>query len=266
MILGIYRRRNILFMTLLTLIVFMNSCMTHKKSLLINDGASNEFEQDSSYINLFLNDYKLQPGDILNIKIASLDPEAVAIFNKSVGVTKSALYTVEAFYINGYIINNEGSIDLPIVGAIEVQNLTISKAEKIITEYLNKYYKLYNLSLRLVNYRIDILGEVNKPGSYYIYNKSITILSLLSESGGFGEYASRRRVKLIRQEGGKNKIITLNLQDLNSIEAKYYFLMPRDIIYVEPDKSKAVRRNAVFASILLSTVTLLLAIINFSRN
>lgn len=237
------------------------SCMTHKKTLMMIDGKTATFEQDSAYINQFFQQYTLQPGDILSITVKSIDPMTVEVFNK-VPTERLTQGNVPVSPITGYLLNQEGNIEMPILGFVNIANLTLRQAQEKLLKEFQKYFQHVTLSIMLGNYQVDILGYVNSPGRYKVENQAVTILSALAVAGDFQEYANRKRVKLVRQQEGKTKIITLNLQDLNHVEPKYFFILPHDVIYVEPDKSLAVKRNLPWLTLAVTMITFTLAILN----
>jgi polysaccharide export outer membrane protein len=235
--------------------------MTHKKTLMMIDEETTTFEQDSAYSNQFYQQYTLQPGDILSITVKSIDPQTVEVFNK-VPTDKLTSVNVTVSPITGYLLNQEGNIEMPILGFVNIANLTLRQAQDKLFDELKKYFQHVTLSIMLGNYQVDVLGYVNTPGRYKVENQAVTILSALAVAGDFQEYANRKRVKLVRQEEGKTKIIILDLQNLDKIEAKYFFILPHDVIYVEPDKSLAVKRNLPWITVTLTSLTLIIAILS----
>ena len=192
-----------------------------------------------------LYDAKIMPKDILSITVSTVNPEAAKPFNLSVPTTysNSNLTTYSYGSLQTYLVDNEGHIDFPIVGSMKVGGLTKNECEKMVRDkimpYLNKNENPI-VTVRMINYKISVLGEVNKPGMFTVSNEKINILEALAQAGDLTIYGVRDKVKLIREDAsGQKEIHTLNLNDANIINSPYYYLQQNDIVYVEPNKVKA---------------------------
>lgn len=192
-----------------------------------------------------LYDAKIMPKDILSITVSTVNPDAAKPFNLSVPTTysNSNLTTYSYGSLQTYLVDNEGHIDFPIVGSMKVGGLTKNECEKMVRDkiipYLNKNENPI-VTVRMINYKISVLGEVNKPGMFTVSNEKINILEALAQAGDLTIYGVRDKVKLIREDAsGQKEIHTLNLNDANIISSPYYYLQQNDIVYVEPNKVKA---------------------------
>jgi polysaccharide export outer membrane protein len=145
--------------------------------------------------------------------------------------------------LQSYLVDNDGTIDFPVIGKITVGGLTKSQTEQLIVEKIRPYMAATEnpiVTVRMVNYKISVLGEVARPGMFTVANEKISILEALAQAGDLTIYGVRDRVKLIREDAmGKKEIHTLNLNDANIISSPYYYLQQNDIVYVEPNKVKA---------------------------
>ena len=193
----------------------------------------------------YLYDAKIMPKDILSITVSTVNPEAAKPFNLSVPTTFTS--TNRNLNTNGnlqsYLVDNNGCIDFPIVGILQVGGLTKPECEQLIrakiVPYLNKNENPI-VTVRMTNYKISVLGEVNRPGMFTVSNEKINILEALAQAGDLTIHGVRTNVKLIREDAtGKKAIVTLNLNDANIINSPYYYLQQNDIVYVEPNKVKA---------------------------
>jgi len=237
------------------------SCITHKKLKYFNT-EKYSFEEKE---NIFINEYRLVPGDIINIKVSSPDENSVKIFNKA-DVDKSSTTTEASLYMNGYLISDDGKIDLPIINKIHIKDLTISEAKDSILFKISQYYKQVTVDVRLVNFRVSVLGEANSPGTYIFYNDRVTISEVIARAGGFNDFAKRNEVRIIRTINNKRQIINFNFQDPNQINQKEYFLLPNDVIYINPLKAKVFKSNISTVSLVISMVSLVLIVFNtFNR-
>ena len=140
-----------------------------------------------------------------------------------------------------YLVNNSGEIDFPVIGTLRVGGLTKNEAESLIRERLRPYLKEAPIvTVRMANYKISVLGEVARPGSFTIGNEKVNVLEALAMAGDMTIYGVRDNVKLIREdESGKRKIINLDLNNAGIVTSPYYYLKQNDILYVTPNETKA---------------------------
>lgn len=193
----------------------------------------------------YLYDAHIMPKDVLTITVNTVNPEAAAPFNLTVPTAYStqSLNTVSQAVLQTYLVDNEGIIDYPVLGRIKVGGLSKSECEKMIHDKLLPYLNAAEnpvVTVRMSNYKISVLGEVNKPGMFTVSNEKINILEALAQAGDLTIYGVRDKVKLIRESAsGKKEIIRINLNDAEIINSPYYYLQQNDIVYVEPNKVKA---------------------------
>ncbi|MTI31903.1 polysaccharide export protein [Cytophagales bacterium RKSG123] len=207
--------------------------------------------------------YKVQANDVLSIKVHSLDPGSSSFFyNETTNFFGTPQDNQAQLYLNGYSVNTEGNIHLPTIGEIKVINHTVSEVEKKIQESINEYLNNATVSVKLVSFKISILGEVNNPGHIYVYNGQANLFEGLSMAGDLSQEGNRRNVKLIRQKAKGSEIILLDLTDPNLIESPYFHLMPNDILYIEPQKASTKRGNLDLLDILFGGITTFVLIFN----
>ena len=189
-------------------------------------------------------DAKIMPKDLLTITVNTTDPEAAAPFNLTVQTSNSASYLhtlTQQPSLQQYLVNNEGDIDFPVLGRIHVGGMTRHEAEDVIREKLKPYLQETPIvTIRMVNYKISVLGEVTSPGTFTVNNEKVNVLEALAMAGDMTIWGLRDNVKLIRENAdGKREIILLNLNKADIIESPYYYMQQNDIIYVSPNKTKA---------------------------
>ena len=140
-----------------------------------------------------------------------------------------------------YLVSNEGTIDFPVLGQLNVGSLTKSEAENMIREKLKPYLKETPIvTVRMSNYKIAVLGEVARPGMFTVSHEKVHILEALALAGDLTIWGVREDVKLIRENAnGKREIISLNLNNADIVTCPYYYLQQNDIVYVNPNKTKA---------------------------
>ena len=206
--------------------------------------------QNSDNVNLDLSrvlyDARIMPKDVLTITVNTTDPEAAAPFNLTVATVQSVSLRTSSTsqaVLQSYIVDNAGNIDFPLIGQVHLGGLTKNEAEKVIMEKIKPYLNASErpiVTVRMINYKISVLGEVQRPGMFTVANEKINILEALAQAGDLTIYGVRDRVKLIREDNtGKKEIHELNLNDANIINSPYYYLQQNDIVYVEPNKVKS---------------------------
>lgn len=226
---------------LLALPLLVASCTSYKNvPYLQNPEAVNDFEET-----LPLYDAKIMPKDLLSITVNTTDPKAATPFNLTVQTPINAaltnISTTTQPTMQQYLVNNKGEIDFPVIGRLEVGGLTKNEAEDLIRERLKPYLKESPIvTVRMANYKISVLGEVARPGSFTIGNEKVNVLEALAMAGDMTIYGLRDNVKLIREdESGKRKIINLDLNNAGIVTSPYYYLKQNDILYVTPNETKA---------------------------
>jgi len=187
---------------------------------------------------------KIQPDDILNIKVNTVDIEVSEAINSGntpmpgnyMGINVNS---VNNQMVTGYLVDHDGTVELPILGKIEVGGLTLLQAKNKIREVSNQYYKDATVSVRFSNFRLVVIGEVNRPGTYVIPNQQVSILDAIGFSGDLTVYGKRDNVMLIRKDdNGKAVAVKLDLTSKALFNSPYFYLRQNDVVYVEPAKAK----------------------------
>lgn len=219
----------------------MSSCTSYKNV---------PYMQDIETVNNYgkeipLYDAKIMPKDLLSITVNTTDPQAAAPFNLTVQTPINAgltnITTTTQPSLQQYLVNNEGEIDFPVIGRIKVGGLTKNQAENLIREKLQPYLKEVPIvTVRMSNYKISVLGEVAKPGSFTVSNEKVNVLEALAMAGDMTVYGVRTNVKLVREDAdGKREIIPLDLTKSDLVLSPYFYLKQNDILYVTPNETKA---------------------------
>ena len=266
------RRLNKRNLWLLLLPFLLVACQSYKKVPYFQDvEVVNEANQQEK-----LYDARIMPKDLLTIVVSCTNPELAIPFNLTVAssaglaASTSSNVTTQAA-LQPYLVDNEGNINFPVLGELKLGGLTKSEAEQLILDKLKPYMKETPIvTVRMVNYKISVIGEVARPGTFTISNEKVNLLEALAMAGDMTVYGLRDNVKLIREDAnGKQQIITLDLNKAETILSPYYWLQQNDIVYVTPNKAKA--RNSDVGnstslwfsatSILVSVVSLLVNIL-----
>ena len=229
------------------------ACQSYKKVPYLQDvEAVNQATQQET-----LYDAKIMPKDLLTIVVSCTSPELAAPFNLTIASPSN--------------LSIQYTTTQPVLGALTVGGLTKKQAEQLIVDKLKPYMKENPIvTVRMVNYKISVIGEVARPGTFTISNEKVNLLEALAMAGDMTVYGLRDNVKLIREDAnGKQQIVTLDLNNAETILSPYYWLQQNDIVYITPNKAKA--RNSDVGnstslwfsatSILVSVVSLLVNIL-----
>ncbi|HQE13172.1 MAG TPA: polysaccharide biosynthesis/export family protein, partial [Flavipsychrobacter sp.] len=207
----------------------------------------------------------------LNVTITTIDQEANGAANISsadaskFSFSTSGLPTTSANTAYGYLVDKNGFITLPVLGKVVVGGKTIVEIQDIILDKASKIFKEPTINVRLMNFKVTVLGEVLKPGTYIIDGERVSILSALGLAGDLTIFGKRKNVLLIRQDGENNKkMVRLDLNDSHLFTSPYYYLKQGDVLYVEPTKGKAAANDVAFTrnyAIASSVITLVIVLI-----
>ena len=225
---------------ILLAVIFLASCQSYKKVPYLQDAeVINQAQQLET-----LYDAKIMPKDLLTIVVSCTNPELAVPFNLTVATPMSLADKSQIAsqpVLQPYLVDNEGRINFPVLGTLKVGGLTKSEAEQVIVRNLKPYMKETPIvTVRMANYKISVLGEVARPGTFTITNEKVNLLEALAMAGDMTVYGVRDNVKLIRETAtGKQEIITLDLNKSETILSPYYWLQQNDVVYVTPNKAKA---------------------------
>lgn len=180
-------------------------------------------------------DVKIQQNDLLSLNVNSANPESNVLFL----VNSKDSGNEGAPKREGYRVNKDGFISIPIIGAIHVSGLTIEQAQLSISKELDRYVKNPVVDVQLVNFKVTVIGEVNKPSSFTVPGDNINLLEALGMAGDMTVYGKRGNVLIIREQNGQRIMKRLNLNDQDVLNSPFFYLKQNDVVYVEPDRSKA---------------------------
>jgi polysaccharide export outer membrane protein len=210
----------------------------------------------------------IQPDDILQVSIQTLDPNATALLNQqntanwSVSAT-SPSGSAGAGVVAGYLVDKEGSVILPLIGKVMVKDKTTDQVRDAVRTKAAEFYKDPVVNVRFANFKITVLGEVTRPASYVMPNEKITLLDAIGAAGDLTIYGRRENILLIRDNNGNKEFIRFNLNDSKIFSSPYFYLRQGDVVYVEPNKSKVVSTDVAQVrriSIMATVLTLLIVV------
>ena len=241
------------------LLLLMSSCVTQQDWVYFQDESASKAKVQPFEL-------RYQANDLLSINVTALDVDAARPFNLFVSSPTSMknMGLTGQLQQQTYLVDENGEINFPVLGKLTLGGLSREEATNFLEDELSVYLKDPVVTLRLTNFRVSILGEVNKPGTYTITNERVSILEALALAGDLSINGKRANLLLVREEDG---VLTKNYIDLRSdalFNSPYFYLKPNDMLYVEPNKSKVRSSTDAlrFTSISLSVITTLTTILS----
>jgi len=245
------------------LIYLVSSCTSQKQLVYLQDVDSPTTE------NVYFRqqvDYKIQNQDILYIRILSIDDRTNDLINVASTRYQQNLFQNEtSLFINGYSVDNSGNVELPMIGKVFVFNKTVEEAKDAIQEKTDQILRNASVIVKLISFKFTVLGEVNRPGVYKNFNNQLTVLEAIGMAGDISDYGNRTRILVIRPTKNETRTYRIDLTNKDVLSSEGFFLLPNDIVYVEPIKSKTFRINIPTLSLFLSTLTTLILVLNFIK-
>lgn len=244
------------------------SCVPQKKMLYLKEAEMAAENISKEYVNDRTVDYKLQPGDNLYIRfLNTMDERSAATLSGDTYSGRSNYMSSDAsIYLQSYTLDEEGRIELPLTGKINLKNLTVDQAKEKLQTEVNKFVSQTTLIVKLSNFNLTLLGEVTRPGMYKVYQSQINLFEAIAMAGNMTSFAKNDEVKIIRQTDNGSEIVTVNMGQADILSSPYYYLKPNDIIYVEPLKIKQWGFTSFPYSTVISIVTLGLTMLTFYLN
>ena len=261
--------KKLVHLTLVSAVVLLSvSCGSSKDVAYFQNSDSVSLAQSQ-----YLFDAKIMPKDVLSITVSAFNDAAAVPFNLTIPTpyTLGQRTSYSQAMLQSYIVDNEGNINFPLVGSLHLAGLTKNAAEQLIHDKIKPYMTEAEnpiVTVRMINYKISVLGEVTRPGMFTVANEKISILEALAQAGDLTIYGVRDRVKLIREDAtGRKEIHELNLNDANIINSPYFYLQQNDVVYVEPNKVKSQNASIGAATTLaLSGASILISLANLIIN
>ncbi len=226
-------------LTIIILAITLSSCIQYPALVNFNEGP--RFPATPQAMTNF-QPLTVQPDDILHITVHSIDPEAVTPFNL-VQMNRGGgggMINREAMQLTGYLVDGEGYIDFPVLGRIKVGELPVRSIKDMIREQLITagYLKDPVVNIRILNYRVKVMGEVAQPGVYQLPNERVSIMEALTMAGDLTQYGRRDSILIVREQQGEQVFGYIDLNSTASFQSPYFFLQQNDLLYVQPLQTK----------------------------
>ena len=266
------------FIVLAVMTVILASCGSVKDIAYFQNKVVDHPEQIDKHAGIVI-----QPKDMLSIVVSSRNPELVAMFNLPVISYQAGSEVVTSSYqqrLMGYVVDNEGMIDFPVLGPIKVSGLTRWELSELIKKKLIDGGLLTDavVTVEFMNFQASVIGEVNSPGTYTIQGDKVTILQAISLARDLTIFGLRENVSVIRERDGERVIYEVNLCDVSMFNSPAYYLQQNDVVYVQPSEIKArqsttddksLRMTSIFVSggsLLVSLASLIIGILSATGN
>ncbi|MEI7491457.1 MAG: polysaccharide biosynthesis/export family protein [Bacteroidota bacterium] len=251
---------------LLSITIIFSSCVPQKKILYLQK--QQEKDTASQYTHKHPPDYRIQPRDNVYIKLFTLDEKSNQFFNKQSGSSNYNDYANDAsIYLNSYSVSPDGYIDFPVVGRIMIKDLTVSQVKDVLQKMVDEYLKETVVVVKMVNFKITILGEVVRPGEFTIYADKINFFEAISLANDITEFGNRSKVHLIRQTPGGSRVFTLDMTSDSFLKSDQFYLQPNDIIYIQPLGYKRWGLGSTFPwAIVIAAISTGLLLITYAKS
>ena len=269
-------RKTTLLSAICVAILALASCSTVKDIAYFQNKIVNEPEAIDKHAGIVI-----QPKDMLSIVVSSRNPELVAMFNLPVVSYQAGSETVTGGAqqrLMGYVVDNSGQIDFPVLGVLDVAGLTRWELSELIKNKLIKDGLLTDavVTVEFMNFKVSVIGEVNAPGTFSIQGDKVTVLQAISLARDLTIFGERENVTVIRERDGQRTMYEINLCDVSMFNSPAYYLQQNDVVYVQPSAvkarqsttdDKALRMTSIFVSggsLLISLASLIIGIIGMN--
>lgn len=248
---------------LVGMVLLLGACASKKKVNYLQDRSLSP-----NSAKLFENrtfQYRIQSNDILSIRILGLDENTHVYFNVE---NQTGNYSMNntSLYVNGYSVDGEGNIELPTVGKLKLKGMTVNEAQTYVQDRINDYFNNATVILKLVSFKISVIGEVNTPGYFYVYNNQVTVLEAIALAGGMTDFGDKKKITLVRQTDKGSQSLYIDLSESKVLSSEYYYLLPNDVLYVPSQKVHTSRINLEVLTILLASISTAVLVLNFIDN
>tara|TARA_Y200000002_G_scaffold323996_1_gene285413 strand:+ start:1032 stop:1787 length:756 start_codon:yes stop_codon:yes gene_type:complete len=210
--------------------LFLASCASKKDIYYFQDIDISDQQNSFKFLSI-------QPGDILDIQIKAFNPESVLVFQRQYSASLPQ-NQIQNRVIEGYLVGEDGIINLPIIGSVDTNDKTTNSLAIEIQKALSPYIKNPSVNIRLLNFRVSVLGEVATPGTFTVIDERISIPQALGLAGDLTINGDRNHLLLLRNQEGQKLNQVIDLTKSEFLQSEFYFLKQNDIIYVRPNNAR----------------------------
>ena len=239
------------------LVLGVSSCASTKKIAYFQGVENMNIEEQIEQYQL-----RIMPGDNLHITVSSINPDAVKIFNS---INTQVSINSESLNVLGYMVDNDGDINFPVLGKVHLGGLTKSEAVDLLKNRISEYVVDPTVNIRFLNYKVTVLGEVARPGTYTVQDERITLPEALGLAGDMTIYGKRDNVLVYRDINGQKTFQRIDMTSPDIFTSEYFYLQQNDVVYVQPNKARAgsssynqnLSLGVSFVSLLVTIITLM---------
>jgi len=214
---------------------------------------------------------KIQADDLLGITVSSLSSESNTLFNNGTitapagTITSTGASPMAAKNGEGYLVDKSGEVNFPVLGKIKLAGLTKEEAAELLTNEIKKSVKNPTVNVRFLNFKITVIGEVNRPATFTVPTEKVTVLEALGLAGDMTAFGKRENVLIIREKDGVRSAVRVDFTNKDLLNSQYFYLQQNDVVYVEPVKAKGLQGSASsFYLPIISVAVSLLSILVFA--
>lgn len=250
----------------LALLLLLASCTSTRNLVYFKDleNTNNYTEEIRNKVNP-----RIQPDDQLSITVSSLNPESNVLFNSGVmpSTNGAAAGAATARTNEGYLVDKDGFINFPVLGKVQLGGLTKEQATAKMTAKIAENVKNPIVNIRFLNFRITVIGEVNKPSTFLVPSERVNLLEAIGLAGDLTPYGKRENVLIIREQGGVRSATRVNLGSRAVLNSPDFYLQQNDVVYVEPAKIKALQggTGTFYLGLATASVSILSLLVIFFR-
>jgi polysaccharide biosynthesis/export protein len=234
-------------------ILLVTSCTSQKKLAYLNNLPEPSGEESFT---MNIPDYKIQPRDVLYITVKAMAPDGSIkdfLTTGSTGVNLTQGESGGALF--GFNVDPGGNLSIPGIGKIKASGLTLEEIRVVVQSLADKVFKNATVECKLLSFKFTVIGEVRSPGMYVNYNNYLTVLEAIGRAGGVGDFGNKSRVLVVRPFDNGTKTYRIDVNDKKILTSEAYFLLPNDVVIVEPVKQKIFNINLPTISFIIGAVT-----------
>ncbi|MEO7992387.1 MAG: polysaccharide biosynthesis/export family protein, partial [Chryseolinea sp.] len=248
-------------------VLFLGSCVSNKQYVYLQKDDVNKkgLPKDTILRTYAIDtfDYKIQSNDVVSIQFKSLTDKEYDIFSGGAQQNGNLNLTSGSGLLMGELVDELGEIPFPVVGKVKIAGLNVFEAQEKLQSLAEQYLQSPVVKVRLINYRITILGEVNREGSVTLFNNRVNMMEAIGLVGGLTDLSDKANIKLIRQRGTETEIVYVNLLDENFIHSPYYYVYQNDVLIIPALRQRPFRKYfGQNLALIASSVSILLLSIN----
>ena len=236
-------------------LILMASCVSQKNTRMLQSQSADT--ASLFYKNNHQMQYKVKPGDQLYIKLYSMDPKTSKFFQSDFPTLTNNTY----LYLNSFLVDEDGFVSFSFIEKVMVKGMTINEIRDKLQSKFDEFFKETRVVVKLINYQVSVLGEVKSPGTFTIEKDQVTLFQAIGLAGGTTEFGNLKKVKIVRQGVDGSKVISLDLSRDKVLELESYYLLPNDVVYIEPRGTKSWAMSQFPYSTTISGLAVILSVL-----